>query len=149
MAKNMEYQTSAFTIAHYILLFMVTVVCISIVAWLIITRYNTQRANSTNITYIMNNDPCVRQTRDAVSRMWAYNQELIPTRYKTMGDTYANDAVLTRVTGYCNDVPFTCRAGQLRRTCDPCAVNAGRMRAMEMHIADMIRTNCGYEMDKK
>lgn len=149
MAKNMEYQTSAFTVAHYILLFMVTVVCISVVTWLILERHKTQRANSTNITYIMNNDACVQQTRDAVSRMWAYNQELIPARYKTMADTYANNAVLTRVTGYCNDVAFTCRAGQLRRTCDPCAVSAGRMRAMETHIADMIRANCGYEMDNK
>lgn len=149
MAKNTEYQTSAFTIAHYILLFMVTVTCLSIIAWLILDRYKTQNYKQTNITYIMHNDPCVRQTRDAVTRMWAYNQELIPTRYKTMADTYANDAILTRINGYCNEVPFTCRAGQLRRTCDPCAIKVGRARAMEFHIADMIRTNCGYDVDKK
>ena len=149
MPKQQEFQTNAFTIAHYILLFMVVVTCVSIVTWLIMDRYKTQQANKTNITYIMNNDPCVQKTRDAVSRMWAYNQELIPTRYKTMADTYANNAVLSRVTGYCNSVPFTCRAGQLRRTCDPCAIGAGRNKAMEYHIADMIRANCGYEIEKK
>ncbi|MBR2393021.1 MAG: hypothetical protein IKB05_00840 [Alphaproteobacteria bacterium] len=149
MAKNTEYQTNVFTIAHYILLFMVTVTCASIVTWLILDRYNTQKFNSTNITYIMNNDPCVKQTRDAVSRMWSFNQELIPTRYKTIADAYSNDAVLTRITGYCDGVPFMCRAGQLRRTCDPCAIRTGRHHAMEMHIADMIRANCGYDIDKK
>ena len=149
MAKKSEFQTTPFTIAHYILLFMVAVTCVSIVVWLIIARHNAAIQDGLNITKIMNNDPCVHQTRDAVTRMWAYNQELIPTRYKTIADTYANNAVLTRVTGYCNDVPFTCRAGQLRRTCDPCAVGAGRNIAMEIHIADMIRANCGYDLGKK
>ncbi len=149
MVKNTEYQTNVFTIAHYILLFMVAVTCASIVTWLIIDRYNTDKFNSTNITYIMNNDPCVAQTRDAVSSMWSFNQELIPTRYKTMADTYANDAILTRTNGYCDGVSFTCRAGQLRRTCDPCAIQTGRRHAMEMHLADMIRSNCGYDIDKK
>ena len=147
MAKKSEFQTTPFTIAHYILLFMVTVVCASIVTWLIIARHNATVADSANITKIMNNNPCVQQTRSAVSRMWAYNQELIPTRYKTVADTYANNAVLTRVSGYCNDVPFTCRAGQLRRTCDPCAVGAGRDKAMEIHIADMVRANCGININ--
>ena len=149
MPRKQELQTTPFTIAHYILLFMVVVTCISIVAWLIIARYRTQQYHRTDITYIMNNDPCVDKTRDAVSRMWAYNQELIPTRYKTMADTYANNAILTRTSGYCNGIPFTCRAGQLRRTCDPCAIVAGRNIAMEYHIADMIRANCGYEIGKK
>ena len=149
MAKKSEFQTTPFTIAHYILLFMVAVTCVSIVVWLIIARHNAAIQDGLNITKIMNNDPCVHQTRDAVTRMWAYNQELIPTRYKTIADAYANNAVLTRVTGYCNDVPFTCRAGQLRRTCDPCAVGAGRNMAMEIHITDMIRANCGYELGKK
>ena len=149
MAKKTEFQTTPFTIAHYILLFMVAVVCTSIVVWLIIARHNATVADSINITKIMNNDPCVNQTREAVSRMWSYNQELIPMRYKTMANTYANNAVLTRTSGYCNDVPFTCRAGQLRRTCDPCAVVAGRNMAMEVHIADMIRANCGYDLGKK
>lgn len=149
MAKQTEFQTTPFTIAHYILLFMVVVTCASIVTWLILDRYKTQQYHRTNITYIMNNDPCTGKTRDAVLRMWAYNQELIPPRYTTMADTYANNAVLKRVTGYCNGVPFTCRAGQLRRTCDPCAITAGRDIAMEYHIADMIRANCGYEIGKK
>lgn len=149
MAKRKEFQTTPFTIAHYILLFMIVVVCASIVTWLIIARHNDTVTDSANITKIMNDDPCVQQTRNAVSRMWAYNQELIPARYKAIAETYANNAVLTRVHGYCNDVPFTCRAGQLRRTCDPCAVGAGRNIAMELHIADMIRTNCGYEVVKK
>ena len=146
MAKTSEFQTNPFTIAHYILLFMVAVVCISIVTWLVIARHNADAENNTNITKIMNTNPCVQETRNAVSRMWAYNQELVPMRYKTIADTYANNAVLTRVTGYCNDAPFTCRAGQLRRTCDPCAIGAGRNIAMERHIADMIRTNCGYDI---
>lgn len=149
MPKQKEFQTTPFTIAHYILLFMVIVTCASIVVWLILDRYETQQQHSTNITYIMNNDPCVEKTRDAISRLWAYNQELIPTRYKTMAETYANDAVLTRTRGYCDGVPFMCRAGQLRRTCDPCAIQTGRRRAMEFHIADMIRANCGYDLDKK
>ena len=149
MAKKSEYQTSAFTIAHYILLFMVMVTCASVIVWLVLDRYHTQQSNRTNITYIMNNDPCVLQTRDAVSRMWAFNQELIPARYQTMADTYANDAILTRTNGYCDGIPFTCRAGQLRRTCDPCAIQTGRRRAMEFHIADMIRANCGYDLSNK
>ncbi len=149
MPKQKEFQTNSFTIAHYILLFMVVVTCASVVVWLIMDRYKAQQESRTNITYIIKNDPCVAQTRDAVSRMWAYNQELIPTRYKTMADTYANNAVMGRITGYCNGIPFTCRAGQLRRTCDPCATESGRNMAKKYHIADMVRANCGYELDKK
>ena len=148
MPKIKEFQTSPFTIAHYILLFMVTVVCISIVAWLIITRYNDEQAkNNITITHLTNDDPCVKSARDAVAQMWAYNQELVPPRYKTMAETYANEAVLSRVTGYCNDVQFTCRAGQLRRICDPCAVALGRQYAIEQHTIDMIRANCGYDLN--
>lgn len=149
MPKQKEFQTTSFTIAHYILLFMVIVTCASIVVWLILDRYKTQQEHSTNMTNIINNDPCIAQTRDAISRMWAYNQELIPSRYKTMADTYANNAILTRTSGYCNGIPFTCRAGQLRRTCDPCALDTGRTIAMRYHIGDMIRANCGYDLDKK
>ena len=143
MSKKSEFQTTPFTIAHYILLFMVTIVCISTVTWLIMGRYNDAHKNNIVISYMMSKDPCVVRTRDAVSKMWAYNQELIPIKYKTMVDTYINDAVLTRVKGYCNDAVFTCRAGQLRRICDPCAVEVGQQRAMERHTLDLIHANCG------
>ncbi len=144
MSKNKDFQTNPFTIAHYILLFMVTVVCISIVTWLIIDRYNKSHETNVSVSYMLSDEPCIVRTREAIKSMWHYNQELIPTRYKTMADTYANNAVLSRVNGYCNERPFTCRAGQLRRICDPCAIEVGRQRAMEQHILDSVRANCGY-----
>ena len=149
MVKQTEFQTSPFTIAHYILLFMVTVVCISIVTWLIIDRYNNNAKTDVAVSYMLSADPCVVRTRDAIKKMWSYNQELIPVRYKTMAETYANNTVLSRVNGYCNDTAFTCRAGQLRRTCDPCAVEVGRRRAMELHILDSVRANCDAIIDDK
>ena len=149
MTKVKEFQTTPFTIAHYILLFMVTVVCVSIVAWLIIGRYNTGLTNNVSVSYRLSKDPCVVQTREAIAKMWDYNQELIPMRYKTMVDMYINDAILTRFSGYCKDTAFTCRAGQLRRTCDPCAIDTGRRQAMERHILDAIDVKCGGVAAKK
>ena len=142
MAKKSEFQTTPFTIAHYILLFMVAVTCVSIVVWLIIARHNAAIQDGLNITKIMNNDPCVHQTRDAVTRMWAYNQELIPPKYIQMAKEYADETITNRTTGYCNDASFTCRPGQRRSVCDPCARGTGRQMALNAHIADTIKTTC-------
>lgn len=143
MARKKEFQTNSFTIAHYILLFMVTVTCASIIVWLVLQNHREQVKKAMDIVYITNNNPCVRHARDAVKQIWTYNQELIPTRYKIIVNKYVNEVMPARVKGYCGDEPFMCRMGQIRHVCDPCAKKTAREMAMTQHMADVIYANCG------
>lgn len=144
MKKQSENATNSFTIAHYILMFLVAVLCASIVVWLIIGRQENEE--KIVVAQIENSDPCVQQALNIVGQMWAYNQELIPVKYLAMVDAYVNEPVPVRVTGYCEDVVFTCRPGQVRRVCNPCAVSVGRQIAMEKHVADIVQSTCNDDM---
>ena len=145
--KKNSNNTSAFTIAHYILLFLVTGLCISIIAWIMITRNNNKPTNDVtqNIIRIKNSDPCVQRVNEIVTRMWAFNPDAVPEKYWKIATEYLNAPITTRTYGICQDVAFTCHTGQIRRDCDPCAVPAARAYAMDIHINDLIHANCAPE----
>ena len=146
MAKKFKTNTSAFSIAHYILLFLVVCTCITLIAWVIISQHNTPTTNITPpITHIKNADPCVQRTINTVAQMWAYTPEMVPQKYWDMATNYMNQTITTRTYGICQDVAFTCHVGQILRDCDPCAVPSARDYAQSMHTADMIRQNCGLQ----
>ena len=147
MAKKFSTNTSAFSIAHYILLFLVVCVCITIIAWVMISHSNPHPSNNitTPITHVKNTNPCVQRTINTVAQMWAYNPEMVPQRYWDMAEKYMNETITTRTYGICMDVAFTCHAGQIRRDCDPCAVPSARDYAQSMHTANMIQKNCGTQ----
>ena len=149
MARKKEFQTSSFTIAHYILLFMVAVVCASVVTWLVLQNHRRNVVRQMDVAYIANNSPCVKHARDAVKQIWTYNQELIPTRYKIMVHKYVNEVVPVRIKGYCGDEPFMCRMGQVRNVCDPCVKKTAQEMAMTQHMADVIYANCGIIVSGK
>ena len=142
----MKYQKiNTFTIAHYIFLFFVVVFCIGIVAWTL-TRSGKSVAADTNndnvIRVTQNISPCAQKIINQVSQIWAYNPELIPSEYLDMANEYVNSPVAARTRGECNNVKFTCRAGDVRRDCDPCALGTARQMAMERQIADMTAQYC-------
>lgn len=136
--------TNSFTIAHYILLFLVAGICIVIIAWTMITRTtHTPKNNVTsNIMHIHGKDPCVRRTIETVDKMWEYDPKSVPDKYWNMAMEYMNQTISTHMYGICQDVAFTCHPGQIRRNCDPCAVPSAREYAKQMQIADMIEINC-------
>ncbi len=139
-AKKTQHNTSAFTIAHYILLFLVTGLCISIIAWIMISRNNNQSPQT--IIHIKNTDPCVQRINEIVTKMWAFNPDAIPQKYWKIANDYLNQTITTRTYGICEDVAYTCHVGQTMRDCNPCAVPAARDHAMQIQISDLIQGNC-------
>ena len=67
----------------------------------------------------------------------------VPQKYWDMAGNYLNQTITTRTYGICQDVAYTCRPGQIRRDCDPCAALSARDWAQSIHVVDMIRENCG------
>lgn len=144
----MANQTNSFTIAHYILLFLVVALCIGIVAWSIISSRNVARADSAKpVIQVSNIDPCTQEVMNNVAQMWAYNPGAVPEKYQQMASDYADEEITARIRGNCNGVKFTCRPGQIRRDCDPCALGGGRQIAMDAHTADVVRAMCGGKTD--
>ena len=138
-------QTTSFKISRYILLVLVLVLCIGIIAWTIVTRNKpSQESNAPvdNVIRITNSDSCVQEVTNTISRLWAYDADKVPQKYVDMINTYANERITTRTTGYCNDIKFTCKAGQLRKDCDPCAIGSARQFAMDQQIVDTIAKEC-------
>ena len=149
MVKKFKTNTNAFSIAHYILLFLVVGICIAIIAWVMITNNNPNPTSniSTNVVHVKESNPCVQNTRDMVARMWAYDPQSVPQRYWDIAGNYMNQTITTRTYGICQDVAFTCRPGQIRRDCDPCAAPSARDWAQSIHTADMIQKNCGIDIN--
>lgn len=145
MAKKFKTDTSAFSIAHYILLFLVAGLCITIISWVMIKNNNPVPENNVtaNVLHIRESDPCVQRVREDVVRMWAYNPKKVPQKYWDIAGNYLNQTITTTTYGICQDVAYTCRPGQIRRDCDPCAVPSARDWAQSIHMADMIQKNCG------
>ena len=145
MAKKFKTNSTAFGIAHYILLFLVVGTCIAIIAWIMVKNNNPNPTSNvkTNVVHVRDSDPCVQRTRDMVARMWAYDPRAVPQKYWDMAGNYLNQTITTRTYGICQDVAYTCRPGQIRRDCDPCAVPSARDWAQSIHVVDMIRENCG------
>ncbi len=145
MVKKFNTNTSAFSIAHYILLFLVVGLCIGVVAWVMIKNNNPVPENNVTptVVYMKNTDPCVQRVQDLVARMWAYDPDMVPQKYWDIATDYLNQTITTRTYGVCQDVAFVCRVGQVRSDCDPCAVPSARDYARSIHVADMIKQNCG------
>ena len=144
MATKFKTNTNSFTIAHYILLFLVTIICISIISWVVIKRNNPTPQNNITptIVHVKSVDPCVQRITNTVAQMWAYNPRMVPQKYWQIASDYLDEVITTRTYGICQDVAFTCRPGQKRIECDPCAVPSARAFAQDRQTADMISENC-------
>ena len=147
MAKKFKTNTNTYTIAHYLLLFLVIGLCICIAAWIMITRHNNNPINNVTptITHISSTLPCVKRTVDTVEQMWRYDPKSVPQKYWNIAIEYLNEPITARTYGLCQDVAFVCHTGQIRRECDPWAVPSARAFAKQQQIADMIKMNCSSE----
>ncbi|MBP3397461.1 MAG: hypothetical protein J6K82_00855 [Alphaproteobacteria bacterium] len=147
MAKKFKTNINSFTIAHYILLFLVVGLCICIIAWIMIHRVNSAPENNVtlNTTHMTSSDPCVQRTINTVNQMWAYDPKQVPQKYWEIAMNYMNQPITTRTYGLCQDVGYICHPGQILRDCDPCAVPSARTYAQSIHISDMIEKNCNTE----
>ncbi|MBQ7056242.1 MAG: hypothetical protein IJN91_04925 [Alphaproteobacteria bacterium] len=140
-----QTNTTSFTIAHYLLLFFVMIFCISIIAWVMISRNNSAPTNniSGNILHIHSSAPCVQRTIKTVKQMWEYDPKSVPEKYWEIAMSYMNQKIQDRTYGICQDVAYICPRGAILYDCNPCAVPMARDYAQNIHIADMIVANCG------
>lgn len=145
MAK-FKTNTSSFTIAHYILLFLVTGLCICVIAWLMISRNNTNTTNDIgqNVIHLNSGNPCIKRTIDTIEKMWENDPKSVPQKYWDIAIEYLNTPIYTTTYGICQDVAFVCNTGQIRRDCDPCAIPSARAFAKQQQIADTIKTGCTH-----
>ena len=132
---------SAFSIAHYVLLFLVSTLCTISVVWVLIAANNRESALHDKIN-TTSTKTCQRQAADSITHMWNTNQKQIPQQYILMETNYANRIVPVRTTGTCNGEKFICKMGDVRAMCDPCAKNSAKKRAMFQHISDVIDEMC-------
>ncbi len=146
MAK-FKTNTNSFTIAHYILLFLVVILCISIIAWVMIARNQTAPQNNVqqNILHTTGATPCVKRAIKTVENMWENDPRSVPEKYWNIAIEYINEPISVRTYGLCQDVAFVCNPGQLRRNCDPCAVPNARAYAKSIQISDVIENNCNKQ----
>ena len=135
---------SAFSISHYILLFIVSTLCTVSVVWVLIAANNREAKLHDNIlTNGNNNDKsCQRAAADMVTDLWEHQPQDIPEKYIILENNYAKRIVPVRTTGTCNGIKFICKMGEQRLNCDPCAKNSARKRAMFQHISDTIDELC-------
>lgn len=146
----MAYQTNSFSIAHYILLICMVVLCGGVVAYAII--HDTGRHDDVlampmptqpTAPAATQPDTCAQTVTNAVAQMWAYNPDVIPVKYKDIAMAYYTGPVNTTIRGECNGVRFVCRAGVRRADCDPCAAGGARDYAISLQTRDMIKKHCG------
>ena len=136
----MEQTPSAFSISHYILLFIVSTLCTVSVVWVLIAANNRETAIRDNM--LRTEKSCQRTAADKITALWEQNPKEIPQKYITLKNNYANRIVPVRTTGTCNGTKFVCKMGERRLNCDPCAQNSAHKRAMFQHISDTIDTVC-------
>ncbi len=137
----MSETPSAFSISHYVLLFIVSTLCTISVVWVLIAANNREAAIHDN-QILTHNKHCQRNAADSVTTIWKHRPNEIPPKYKLMERNYANRVVDVRTTGTCNGKNFTCQMGDIRSSCDPCATNSAQKRAMFQHISDTIDDVC-------
>ena len=140
----MNETPSAFSISHYILLFIVSTLCTVSVVWVLIAANNRESKINDAITKPINNadKSCQRAVADEVTLLWQQKPTAIPPKYITLENNYAKRIVPVRTTGTCNGTKFVCHMGQQRLECDPCAKNSARKRAMFQQISDTIDDVC-------
>jgi len=132
---------SAFSVAHYVLLFVVSCACTISVVWVLIATTNKETA----LRHKLNTETtktCQRNAADKITHIWHNTPEQIPLAYTTLENNYANRIVPVRTTGTCNGKKFICKMGDIRSDCDPCAQNSAKKRAMFQHISDVIDEMC-------
>lgn len=141
MANNTP---SAFSISHYVLLFIVSTLCTISVVWVLIAANNREAAIHDNILRHKHQleKTCQRDAADNVTKLWEVTPQNIPPKYIQIEHNYANRIVPVRTTGMCNNERFICNMGQPRSSCDPCAKKAAHKRAMFQHISDTIDQVC-------
>ncbi|MBQ0013377.1 MAG: hypothetical protein KBS86_02295 [Proteobacteria bacterium] len=137
-----KIQTDSYTIAHYVLLFLVIVVVIWFVIWAIRSTRGEAVAGETKTT----NPSCVQQTIDSVAQMWINDTDKIPQEYTDMMIKHANRVVKVKTRGNCNGQSFVCEMGAVRASCDPCAIAVARQMAIDKHTSDMVLKNCNVEI---
>lgn len=147
--KRRNYETTSYSIAHYILMFILVCACIVIVAWILIADRHHEDTDATGAIFteqtITSNgqiSPCAQKVINTVAQMWTYNPDQIPARYWDIASHYVNGNVTERTEGTCDKVKYICYAGQRRRDCNPCAVQNGIAMAMDRHAADLISKKC-------
>jgi len=144
----MAYDTNSFSIAHYILLICMVVLCGGLVAYAIFhdAGQNEDAAQMPVVAPVTAPGPdteCVRTVSDAVAQMWAYNPDVIPVKYKDIAMAYYTGPVRYTIHGECNGTKFVCRAGTPRADCDPCVAGSAREYAISVQTRDMIQKHCG------
>lgn len=139
----MTKRITSFRISRYILVILAIILCATVLIWLI-GRYVTNRPgiSDENVIQITNTDPCVQEITNIVSRMWAFDITSVPKKYLDMVSKYANATITERTTGACNNIKFTCKPGQTRIECDPCAFGSARQFAIQQQISDLTATRC-------
>ena len=143
MKPKFNPSTNSFTIAHYILLFFVTTLCICIIAWIIIFRHNPAPTNDLGPSF--NKSPaysCPQRVRTMVKEMWQNDSKSVPAQYWQLASEFMDAPIRSTTYGLCQDVAYVCRPGQRRRDCDPCAVPSARAYAQEVQTIDMIGKLC-------
>ena len=142
-------QTTSYSVAHFILVFLVVCACVVGVVWLLIAagyRHAEQQSDAqvveTETVVATTVSPCAQGVMNDVAQMWAYNPNDVPQKYWDMAVNYLNAPVENYTEGACNDIRFICNPGQIRRECDPCAVSSAMSKAMEKHTKAMIAQNC-------
>ncbi len=137
-------QTTSFRISRYILLILVIILCTGIIAWTLVSKRQNHQNNAPvdNVIRITNTDPCVQDVTNKISQLWAYSPDDIPMKYLNMINEYINERITAKITGYCNDIKFTCKTGQLRKDCDPCALGSAKQFAMDQQIVDTVAQKC-------
>lgn len=140
----MEKTPSAFSISHYILLFLVSTICTISVVWVLIAANNREAALHDKQLVQQKNmqKTCQRDVADKIVQLWENNADQIPPQYIVLINSYADRVVSVRTTGICNGKPFVCPMGAKRVDCDPCAMNSAQKRAMFQHISDAIDSVC-------
>lgn len=140
----MENTPSAFSVAHYVLLFLVSIICTISVVWVLIAANNRESRLNDKFISTSTKIPksCQRRVADRIATLWESDYKNVPEKYKIMESNYANRIVPVRTTGTCNGTRFICTMGDLRYQCDPCAKKSAYKRAMFQHISDAIDQEC-------
>lgn len=141
-----KIQTDSYTVAHYILLFLVIVVVVWFVIWAIRSTRGEAVAGETKTPAA--NTSCVQRTIDSVAQMWINDSDDIPSEYTDMVTQQANRIVNVKTRGNCNGVSFVCEMGVMRSSCDPCAVAVARQKAIDKHTADLVLKNCNVVINQ-
>ncbi len=146
----MAYDTNSFSIAHYILLICVIVLCGGLVAYAMVHDTGRHADDALPMPVVApvatprsDEAECAQTVTNAVAQMWAYNPDAIPVKYKDAAMAYYTGPVQYTVRGDCNGTKFVCRAGTPRADCDPCAAGSARDYALSLQTRDMIQKHCG------